>query len=67
MYRLQVTRFEDNPEYRDQIKQYREAIRYNHGTMDRPSPQQQIEKTYLNVVVTDEEYAVIKKEVIKVS
>lgn len=66
MYRLQVTKFEDSPDYDKQVEELNRT-RYCYDKTESLYPPKQIEQGHLDVIITDEEYAVIKKEVIKVS
>ena len=64
-YKLQITQFTENGNYKDELKEYKEISRYN-GYDDRPQPTKIIEERKLEVDITDTEWEAIKKEVLKV-
>lgn len=66
MYKLLVTKFVENDDYKEQMKAFN-SPRYNYDREILAPPVKMIEQSHLEVIITDEEYAIIKKEVIKVS
>lgn len=58
MYKLTVTKQEENPKY---DPKYKPMYGYNEEI-----PQKYIEKTHLEVTLTDEEYEAIKKAVLSI-
>ena len=59
MYRLTVTKQEENPEYDPK----RRGATYGYSE---PIPSKYINTTYLEVVLTDDEYEAVKKAVVAV-
>ena len=73
-YQIKIIKTEKNPEFVQQMEMYKEKNKYNSmgrmnyddGQMDPSYPREEIAKNVLIVELTDEQYAVVKKEVIKV-
>jgi len=67
MYRLQITKFEDNPNYKDEMEEYkdRDKFHYQDGRGDIQHPLAQLEGRKLDLDITDEEYQAIKEAVLK--
>jgi hypothetical protein len=61
MYRLQVTKFVDNPNYDKEMDEYKSRSTYQ--LVDHPMSR--LEERNLDVTVTDEEYKAIKKAVLE--
>ena len=65
MYRLQITQFEENENYKDELKEWKQNQSYGYGNRETTYPQRLTEKRTLDVTITDEEYLAVKKEVLK--
>ena len=62
MYRLQVTKFVDNHNYDEEMKEYEQVSRWNSVVQH---PIKQLEERNLDVMITDEEYQAVKKSILK--
>ncbi len=62
-YRLNITTLADNPDYEQQLKEYRENERYRGqwNQQDKPFPSAQVTVQVLDVVVDEEAFAAIRK------
>jgi hypothetical protein len=65
MYKLTITKVVDNPNYKAELKEWQDSAWRiaNFGSEGGPIPT--IEENTLFVILTDEEYEVVKKEVLK--
>mgnify|MGYP003399420675 FL=1 len=64
-YRLQLTQFEENPDYADELADYKKRQGYGYSPEGK-YPKREIEKRHLDAIVTDEEYKAIKKAVLEI-
>jgi len=60
MYKLEITKFVENPDYEEDMKEYKERMRGYHN-MDSSRLQAMVEKRKLEVELTDSEYQEVKK------
>ena len=66
-YRLNITVLADNPDYAEQLKEYRENERYRSWNgQDRAFPSAQTTVQVLDTVVTEEAFAAIRKACLEV-
>ena len=61
MIKLQITKYEDNPDYEEELKQHQAPYGRNIEC-----PEKQIEVRKLDIEITDEEFKVIKKAVLEI-
>ena len=64
-YKLQITQYVENKNYKDELKDWKESTRYS-GFEHISHPDKNIEERKLDIEITDTEWEAIKKEVLKV-
>lgn len=65
MYKLTVTKQEENPNYTEEVKLYKQSRNgFYGGQSDLTHPQKVFESSKLEVELTDEEYEAIKQAVL---
>lgn len=67
MYKIIIEKTETNENFKAEIKAWKEERQFGYSPrMDNPGPQSNITKKYLETVLTDEEFAAIKKAVLEI-
>ncbi len=61
-YHIKITKFEDNPNYEEEVKEWRERTRYSHMNPDHDSsaPRKKIEVRVLETTLTEEEFNTLR-------
>jgi len=67
MIKLNIQRFVDNDQYEAQVAEYKERSRFGNMRLDDSDyPRQTIEQNILNVLITEEQFEVIRKSALEV-
>ncbi len=64
-YNLRITQYEENENYKDDLKEFKQNQSYGYSRPDTDYPKRVTEVRAVDVLLTEEEYLAIKKEVLK--
>lgn len=66
-YHIKITKFEDNPKYEEEMKEWRERTRYSgmHPDHDSSAPRQKIEVRVLETTLTENEFDLLRRTAIQ--
>lgn len=66
MYKIQVTRYEQNEQYEADLAEYKDRSRYGNVRIDSSDyPQKEILRNVMEVMITEEQFNAIRKAVIE--
>lgn len=66
MYKIYITKEEDNPNYEFEHKEWAERNKWGNNSFEKEYPKPYTTKKFLDTVLTDEEFAQIKKAVLEI-
>jgi len=66
MYKITITKAEENPNFKEEMDSWREKTRYGNFQNESLMQQSEVIKNVLMVALTDEQFKKVKAEVFKV-
>jgi hypothetical protein len=67
MFKLQITRYENNDRYEAELADYKDRRRFGNCRIDNSDyPQKEISKNAMEVFITEEQFEAIRKSVLEV-